>query len=58
MFMFDFGKFGEWNNAVIGEPLKPFAGLRMQLANTGLEYTILRPARLTDEDIDYELITH
>lgn len=25
------GKFGEWNNAVIGEPLKPFRRLRMQL---------------------------
>ncbi|MFO6484817.1 NAD(P)H-binding protein [Escherichia coli] len=51
------GKFGEWNNAVIGEPLKPFRkGLLMQLRLLYLEYTILRPAWLTDEDIiHYEL---
>lgn len=50
------GKFGEWNNAVIGEPLKPFRRAADAIEASGLEYTILRPAWLTDEDIiDYEL---
>ena len=50
------GKFGEWNNAVIGEPLKPFRRAANAIEASGLEYTILRPAWLTDEDIiDYEL---
>lgn len=49
------GKFGEWNNAVIGEPLKPFRRLRMQLRllDWNIQFFALR---LTDEDIiDYEL---
>ena len=50
------GKFGEWNNAVIGEPLKPFRRAADAIEASGLDYTILRPAWLTDEDIiDYEL---
>lgn len=50
------GKFGEWNNAVICEPLKPFRRAADAIEASGLEYTILRPAWLTDEDIiDYEL---
>ena len=50
------GKFGEWNNAVIGEPLKPFRRAADAIEASGLEYTILRPAWLTDEDIIvYEL---
>jgi len=43
-------------NAVIGEPLKPFRRAADAIEASGLEYTILRPAWLTDEDIiDYEL---
>ncbi|MFV2498868.1 NAD(P)H-binding protein, partial [Escherichia coli] len=41
------GKFGEWNNAVIGEPLKPFRRAAVAIVASGLEYTILRPAWLT-----------
>ncbi|MDM4948551.1 SDR family oxidoreductase [Escherichia coli] len=49
------GKFGEWNNAVIGEPLKPFRRLRMQLRLLDWIYNS-SPCWLTDEDIiDYEL---
>lgn len=52
------GKFGEWNNAIIGEPLRPFRRAADAIEASGLDYTILRPAWLTDEDtIDYELTT-
>ncbi|WP_028206036.1 SDR family oxidoreductase [Paraburkholderia nodosa] len=50
------GKFGEWNNATIGEDLKPFARAAEVIEDSGLDYTIVRPAWLTDEDeVDYEL---
>lgn len=50
------GKFGEWNHATIGEDLKPFARAAEVIESSGLDYTIVRPAWLTDEDeIDYEL---
>ncbi|MFD1559458.1 SDR family oxidoreductase [Paraburkholderia silviterrae] len=50
------GKFGEWNNATIGEDLKPFARAAEAVEASGLDYTIVRPAWLTDEDeVDYEL---
>ncbi|MEN5281293.1 SDR family oxidoreductase [Serratia marcescens] len=50
------GKFGEWNRAIIGEPLKPFRRAADAIEASGLDYTILRPAWLTDEDlVDYEL---
>jgi len=49
------GKFGEWNNATIGEDLKPFRRVVDLIEASGLDYTILRPAWLTDEDeVDYE----
>ncbi|MGE8281337.1 MAG: SDR family oxidoreductase [Stenotrophomonas sp.] len=49
------GKFGEWNNAIIGEDLKPFRRAADTIEASGLDYTILRPAWLTDEDeVDYE----
>lgn len=52
------GKFGECNNATIGEPLRPFRRAADAIEASGLDYTILRPAWLTDEDtIDYELTT-
>ncbi|HAT1575895.1 TPA: SDR family oxidoreductase [Raoultella ornithinolytica] len=52
------GKFGEWNNVIIGEPLRPFRRAADAIEASGLDYTILRPAWLTDEDtIDYELTT-
>ncbi|WP_228224918.1 SDR family oxidoreductase [Marinobacter nauticus] len=50
------GKFGEWNNAIIGEDLKPYRRAADAIETSGLTYTTLRPAWLTDEDeIDYEL---
>ncbi|MCG8519559.1 MAG: SDR family oxidoreductase [Pseudomonadales bacterium] len=50
------GKFGEWNNGIIGEDLKPYRRAADAIEASGLDYTILRPAWLTDEDeVDYEL---
>ncbi|MBE2210615.1 MAG: SDR family oxidoreductase [Xanthomonadaceae bacterium] len=49
------GKFGDWNNAIIGEDLKPFRRAADAIEASGLDYTILRPAWLMDEDeVDYE----
>ncbi|MBV1843101.1 SDR family oxidoreductase [Photobacterium ganghwense] len=50
------GKFGEWNDAIIGEPLKYYRRAADAIEASGLDYTILRPAWLTDEDeVDYEI---
>jgi uncharacterized protein YbjT (DUF2867 family) len=50
------GRFGEWNNATIGEDLKPFRRAADAIEASGLAYTIVRPAWLTDEDeVDHEL---
>lgn len=50
------GKFGEWNNATIGEDLKPFRRTADAIEASKLDYTIIRPAWLTDEnEVDYEL---
>ncbi len=50
------GAFGKWNNAIIGEDLKPFRRAADAIEASGLDYTILRPAWLTDEDeVDYEI---
>ena len=49
------GRFGEWNRQTIGGDLKPFRRAGDAIEASGLDYTILRPAWLTDEDeIDYE----
>ena len=49
------GAFGEWNRAIIGEPLKPFRRAVDAIEASGLDYTVLRPAWLDDEDeVDYE----
>lgn len=49
------GKFGQWNNHTIGEALKPFRRAADAIEISGLEYTLLRPAWLTDVDeVDYE----
>ena len=49
------GKFGEWNNRTIGKELKPFRRAADAIEASGLDYTILRPAWLTDNDeVDYE----
>lgn len=50
------GSFGAWNKATIGEELKPFRRAADAIEASGLDFTILRPAWLTDEDdVDYEL---
>lgn len=50
------GKFGEWNNGIIGEELKPYRRAADVIEASGLDYTILRPAWLMDEDdVDYEV---
>ena len=41
------GKFGEWNNAVIGEPLKPFRRAADAIEASGLEYTRNEPFKGT-----------
>jgi uncharacterized protein YbjT (DUF2867 family) len=52
------GKFGDWNRATIGEDLRPFRRAADAIEASGLAYTIVRPAWLTDEDeVDYELTT-
>lgn len=49
------GKFGAWNNATIGKELKPFRRAADAIEASGLDYTIVRPAWLMDEDeVDYE----
>jgi|SRR5580765_3407597 len=49
------GKFGVWNRRMIGEALKPFRRAADAIEASGLDYTVLRPAWLQDEDeIDYE----
>jgi uncharacterized protein YbjT (DUF2867 family) len=49
------GTFGEWNRREIGAYLPPFRRAADAIEASGLDYTILRPAWLTDEDeVDYE----
>ncbi|MCP1647942.1 SDR family oxidoreductase [Pseudomonas nitroreducens] len=49
------GKFGQWNHEVIGKPLKYYRRAADAIEASGLDFTILRPAWLTDEDeLDYE----
>lgn len=50
------GRFGQWNHTIIGEPLQYYRRAADAIEASGLDYTILRPAWLTDEDeVDYEL---
>ena len=49
------GAFGEWNRHTIGADLEPFRRAASLIETSGLDYTIIRPAWLTDEDeINYE----
>jgi len=49
------GKFGEWNNATLGSYLTRYYSAAEVLENSDLDYTIIRPAWLTNKDeIDYE----
>lgn len=49
-------KFQKWNKAMIGEDLKPFRRAADAIEASDLDYTILRPAWLQDEDeVEYEI---
>lgn len=49
------GKFGAWNRRQISAYLPPFRRAADAIEASGLNYTILRPAWLTDKDeVDYE----
>ncbi|WP_048000897.1 SDR family oxidoreductase [Lactiplantibacillus herbarum] len=49
------GKFGEWNNATLGDYLTRYYAAAEVIENSDLDYTIIRPAWLTNHDeIDYE----
>lgn len=49
------GTFGKWNNSMIGSALKTYRRAADVIEDSELEYTIVRPAWLTDSDeIDYE----
>lgn len=49
------GEFGDWNRRQIGPYLPPFRKAADLIEASGLDYTILRPAWLTDADeITYE----
>ncbi|AXX64976.1 SDR family oxidoreductase [Bombilactobacillus bombi] len=53
------GKFGEWNNKMLGESYLPtYAAAAKVIETSNLDYTIIRPAWLQDQDeVDYE-VTH
>lgn len=50
------GRFGEWNRRQIGPVLRPYRAAADAIEESGLDYTILRPAWLTDADeVSYEV---
>lgn len=49
------GKFQQWNKRMIGEELIPFRHAADAIEASGLDYTLLRPAWLTDiDEVNYE----
>jgi uncharacterized protein YbjT (DUF2867 family) len=49
------GKFGDWNRREIGAYLPPFRRAADVVEDSGMDYTLLRPAWLSDADeVDYE----
>lgn len=49
------GKFGEWNNRIIGSELVRYSKAAQIIEKSGLDYTIVRPSWLTDKnETDYE----
>lgn len=49
------GKFGEWNNSMIGSALKTYRKAADTIEASNLDYTVVRPAWLQDEDeVDFE----
>lgn len=50
------GKFGEWNNSTLGNYITTYAASAKVLEDSDLDYTIIRPAWLTNKDeVDFEL---
>ena len=50
------GKFGEWNKNILGDYITNYRAATDQIEQSALDYTIIRPAWLTDKDeVDYEL---
>ncbi|MQS98424.1 NAD(P)H-binding protein [Companilactobacillus halodurans] len=50
------GKYGVWNASMLGSTLDAYAEGAKQVENSGLEYTIIRPAWFSDKDeVNYEL---
>jgi uncharacterized protein YbjT (DUF2867 family) len=50
------GKFGAWNKKMIGKYLGPYRKAAEVIEASDTDYTILRPAWLTDDDeVDYEI---
>ena len=49
------GKFGEWNKNILGSYLTTYRAAADQITTSDLDYTVIRPAWLTNKDeIDYE----
>ncbi|MDV4043716.1 NAD-dependent dehydratase [Elizabethkingia anophelis] len=49
------GKFGEWNNRMIGSDLIRYGEATQNIEKSGLDYTVVRPSWLTDNDeTEYE----
>lgn len=50
------GAFGKWNDRMIGSALIPYRKATDIIEASSLDYTVIRPAWLTDQDeVDYEL---
>jgi uncharacterized protein YbjT (DUF2867 family) len=50
------GKFGEWNNATLGDYLTNYRSAADVIEASDLDYTVVRPAWLTDKDeVNFEL---
>jgi len=50
------GKFGEWNNKTLGDYITNYAAAAKVIEDSDLDYTIIRPAWLTDKpEVDYEV---
>lgn len=49
------GAFGKWNNNIIGEALKSYRKAADSIEASNLDYTVVRPAWLTDNDeVEFE----
>ncbi|MFD1471868.1 SDR family oxidoreductase [Companilactobacillus mishanensis] len=49
------GKFGKWNNETLGDYITRYAAAAKVIEGSDLDYTVIRPAWLTNKDeVDYE----